>query len=193
MGAEVTVEQAIDRVLAGDAGAFRHIVAAYEGRLLSFCRSRLGSEDEARDAAQDVLVRAWSALPGFQRGKSFSAWLFAIAANRVRSEFRFQSFARRKTEAAGKELAALPPADPAEEVADRLRFEELRQAVATLKGELRSTVELFYFGGLSVSETSTALGIGEEAVKSRLFRARKQLREMLEKTQPKGLSRSNLS
>ncbi|MEI6386088.1 MAG: sigma factor-like helix-turn-helix DNA-binding protein [Spirochaetota bacterium] len=52
---------------------------------------------------------------------------------------------------------------------------------------------MFYFGGLSVAETSAALGIGEEAVKSRLFRARKQLRELLEKTQPTGLSRSNLS
>ena len=74
----------IQRVLAGDADAFRVIVRRYGGRLRGFCLARLGDADEADDALQDVLLRAYRSLGGFRLGSSFASWLFAIAANRVR-------------------------------------------------------------------------------------------------------------
>ncbi len=79
-----------------------------------------------------------------------------------------------------------PPDDPAGEAERACEFQALREAVSSLPVDLRKPVELYYFAQLSVEETAKVLRLGQEAVKSRLFRARKQLREALaENVQPK--------
>jgi RNA polymerase sigma factor (sigma-70 family) len=186
-------DDAIRRVLSGDREAFRALVDKYGSRVISFCRSRLGSDEEARDAAQEVFIRAYSSLATFRRGESFAAWLFAIAANRVRTRFHIFSMQRRKAEAAAVEAAAAPVADPAEEAERSMRAEGLRRAVSALPPDLRWPVEFFYFAELSVAETARVLGLGDEAVKTRLFRARAALRRNLEDKQPKrGLRGSSI-
>ena len=182
-------DDAVARVLAGDREAFRTIVDCYGQRVVAFCGSRLRSEDEARDAAQEVFIRAYRSLGTFRRGESFPAWLFAIAANQLRTRFRIFASDRHKVEAAGSEAAAAAPAAAAEEAADAIRAQALRKAVAALPRDQRLPVQLYYFGGLSVAETARAMGLGEEAVKTRLFRARKALRIALEGKQPRGGSR----
>lgn len=182
-------DEAVARVLSGDRDAFRALVDRYGQRVVAFCGSRLRSDDEARDIAQEVFVRAYRSLATFRQGESFPAWLFAIAANQLRSRFRIFASDRHKVEAAGSEAAAAAPADPADEAADAIGAQALRKAVAALPRDQRLPVELYYFGGLSVAETARALGLGEEAVKTRLFRARKALRIALEGKQPRGGSR----
>ncbi len=182
-------DDAVARVLSGDRDAFRSLVDRYGQRIAAFCGSRLRSEDEARDAAQEVFVRAYRSLGTFRRGESFPAWLFAIAANQLRTRFRVFASDRHKVEAAGSEAAAAASADPAEEAADAIRAQALRRAVAALPRDQRLPVELYYFGELSVAEVARALGLGEEAVKTRLFRARKALRIALEGKQPREGSR----
>ncbi len=182
-------DEAVARVLSGDRDAFRALVDRYGQRIAAFCGSRLRSDDEARDIAQEVFVRAYRSLATFRRGESFPAWLFAIAANQLRSRFRAFASDRHKVEAAGSEAASAAPSDPAEEAADAIGAQTLRKAVATLPRDQRLPVELYYFGGLSVAETARALGLGEEAVKTRLFRARKALRIALEGKQPREGSR----
>jgi len=181
-------DEVVKRVLSGDREAYRFLVDKYGPRVISFCRSRMRSEDDARDAAQDVFIRAFSSLASFRIGESYAAWLFAIAANHVRTRFRVFSSERRKTEAAGIEVAAAPPADPVEDVEKAFRAEGLRRAVSALPPDMRWPVEFYYFAELSVAETARVLGIGEEAVKTRLFRARKSLRRALEEKQPKSSS-----
>lgn len=182
-------DEVVGKVLSGEREAYRFLVDKYGPKVISFCRSRMRSEDDARDAAQDVFLRAYSSLASFRIGESFAAWLFAIAANRVRTRFRLFSSERRKAEAAAIELAASPPADPSEEAARAMRAEGLRRAVSALPADLRWPVEFYYFAELSVAETARVMGLGEEAVKTRLFRARKSLRRALEEKQPKGHSR----
>ena len=182
-------DDAVARVLSGDRDAFRSLVDRYGQRIAAFCGSRLRSEDEARDAAQEVFVRAYRSLGTFRRGESFPAWLFAIAANQLRTRFRVFASDRHKVEAAGSEAAAAAASDPAEEAADAIRAQALRRAVAALPRDQRLPVELYYFGELSVAEVARALGLGEEAVKTRLFRARKALRIALEGKQPREGSR----
>jgi len=182
-------DEAVARVLSGDREAFRVLVDRYGQRIVAFCGSRLRSDDEARDIAQEVFVRAYRSLAAFRQGESFPAWLFAIAANQLRSRFRAFASDRHKVEAAGSEAASAAPTDPADEAADAIRAQALRKAVAALPRDHRLPVELYYFGGLSVAETAQSLGLGEEAVKTRLFRARKALRIALEGKQPRGGSR----
>ncbi len=182
-------DEAVARVLSGDREAFRVLVDRYGQRIVAFCGSRLRSDDEARDIAQEVFVRAYRSLAAFRQGESFPAWLFAIAANQLRSRFRAFASDRHKVEAAGSEAASAAPTDPADEAADAIRAQALRKAVAALPRDHRLPVQLYYFGGLSVAETAQSLGLGEEAVKTRLFRARKALRIALEGKQPRGGSR----
>ncbi|MCE1195438.1 RNA polymerase sigma factor [bacterium] len=189
MKGDAVDSDAVARVLSGDREAFRALVDRYEQRIVAFCGARLRSDDDARDAAQEVFVRAYRSLNTFRSGESFPSWLFAIAANHLRTRFRVFVSDRHKIEAAGSEAAAAAPADPAEEAADAIRAQALRRAVAALPRDQRLPVELYYFGELSVADTARALSLSEEAVKTRLFRARKALRIALEGKQPRGGSR----
>lgn len=177
------------RVLAGDRDAYRILVDRYGARVFAFCRVRVKSDDDASDAAQDVFVRAFNSLATFRQGGSFPAWLFAIAGNHLRTRFRLFSSHQRKIDAAAIEAASAASPDPFDEMEKALRAEELRRAVSALPPDMRWPVELYYFAELSVAETARVMGLGEEAVKTRLFRARKALRLLLEKEkQPKSVS-----
>ncbi len=191
MSEAATIDDRILRARGGDEGAFREIMEEWGPRLVSYLRSRLDSEEDALDASQEVFVRVWSALGRFRVGESFAAWLFAIAANHVRSRWRSRAFETRKNQAVAVEISTAPELDPTEAAHEELRAEELRGAVAGLAPDLRRVVELYYFAGLDIRETAKALGLGEEAVKSRLFRARGKLRTRLEKVQPDPAGGSN--
>jgi RNA polymerase sigma factor (sigma-70 family) len=179
------------RVLSGDADAFRLLVDRYGDRLYRFCRARLGDDSDAEDAVQDVFVRAYRSLRSFNPARSWASWLFAIAANRVKSRYVSSAGRERLVEKAGNEAAVLEPAasvaaDPATLALDAMAAESLRSAVASLPASYRAPVELYYFAGLGVADVAKALGLGEEAVKSRLFRSRKELSLILDDSgQPK--------
>ncbi len=181
----------VGRVLSGDTEAFRLLVDRYGERLWRFCRARLGDDSDAEDAVQDVFVRAFRSLRSFKPAGSWSSWLFAIAANRVKSRYASNAARTSLLERAGAEAAvrsedAGASPDPAELALDVLASESLRSAVASLPVSYRAPVELYYFAGLAVSDVAKALGLGEEAVKTRLFRARKELSMILDDSrQPK--------
>lgn len=170
----------IEEILAGNSNAYRLIIEKYSARVLAFCRMRMRSEEDARDAAQEVFIRAYASLASFRSNENFASWLFAIAANNVRTHFRLFSSRKHKEDALAKEIATAPIPDPAEEAEQNLHAEMLRRAVLSLPLDLRRPVELYYFAGLSIEETASVLKLGQEAVKSRLFRARKALRKAFE-------------
>lgn len=177
-------------VMAGDRNAFTAIVERYGGRLIAYCRSRTGSEEEADDAAQEVFIRAFSSLASFRLDESFASWLFAIAANHLRSRYRFKARDDEVEKAARFLAASSAEADPHIEIERSFQTMAVRDAVASLPEHFRRPVELYYFAELSVAETASALGLGEEGVKSRLFRARALIRrffEMKEKASRRGV------
>ncbi len=182
----------VGRVLAGESDAFRSLVDRYSDRLYRFCRARLGDDADAEDAVQDVFVRAYRSLASFDASRSWPSWLFSIAANRVKSRYAARSSVARLVERAGGEALVVGEAasagdDPAELAVGTMAAEALREAVAALPAAYRAPVELYYFAGLGVADVAKALGLGEEAVKTRLFRARKELSRLLDDTgQPRG-------
>lgn len=185
----------IKRILDGDGGAFRILVDRYGDRLFHFCMARLGDQSDAEDAVQDVFVRAYRSLRTFDMTRSWSSWLFTIAANRVKSRYANRVSAAAVTERAGYEAmladeTASDATDPERQVLDLLAAEALRAAVASLPESYRAPVELYYFAGLNVSDIAMALGTGNEAIKTRLFRARKDLLRILDDSrQPKATGR----
>jgi RNA polymerase sigma-70 factor (ECF subfamily) len=196
MDSKETDDEAVRRVLAGDKDAYRVLVLRYSPRMIAFCRSRLGiagireTEEEAKDLAQDVFVRAYVSLSKYRLGESFAAWLFAIAANRIKSKFWIFQKQRAIAESATKDAQDAQEIDPSEESLLRLQGESLIRALSLLPKELRLPMELYYLGELSVAETASILKLGQEAVKTRLFRGRKALKELADSKKPSGVSRS---
>ncbi len=182
----------IRRILDGDGGAFRILVDRYSDRLFHFCMARLGDQSDAEDAVQDVFVRAYRSLRTFDVTRNWSSWLFAIAANRVKSRYANRASVAVGTERVGREAmladeTASDAANPEHQVLDLLAAEALRSAVASLPESYRAPVELYYFAGLNVADIAEALGAGTEAIKTRLFRARKELSRILDDSrQPTG-------
>src|SRR5690242_15418836 len=71
----------LDAASGGDERAFRELVEPYRSRLHAHCYRMLGSLQDAEDAVQEALLRAWRGLSGFQRRSSFKSWLYRIATN----------------------------------------------------------------------------------------------------------------
>lgn len=172
----------IQRVLSGDAEAFAPLVRKYGGRLRQFCRSRL-PDSEVDDTVQDILVKAFRSLPGFRLGASFPPWLFSIARSCIagrKHRYRNEAVKQARFMAEHRDDSAT------NEGLEGLEAESVLRAVSALPRVYRDVVELYYLAGLDVEDTAQALGLGQEAVKTRLFRARKALREMMESGNPKG-------
>ncbi|MGB6974441.1 MAG: RNA polymerase sigma factor [Terracidiphilus sp.] len=163
----------VERVLAGDVGAFEGIVSRWQGPLLNmawrYCRDR----GRAEEMAQEAFVRAWRGLGGWRRKSSFSTWLFALAANVFRSELK-------RLPAVDVPMEEMnEPAGPAAQLDDlvtRRRHEEVRQAVLALPLRYREPVILFYFHEMDVATAARTMRLPEGTLKARLARAREILR-----------------
>ena len=163
----------VERVLAGDVGAFEGIVRRWQGPLINmawrYCRDR----GRAEDLAQEALVRAWRGLAQWRRESSFSTWLFAVAANVFRNDLkRFPTVSLpidEITEPSG-------PATQQRELAERMSNDVVRRAVLALPKRYREPVVLFYFHEKDVAAAARTMGLPEGTVKARLARARALLR-----------------
>ncbi len=181
-------ETTIERVLAGDTEAFGDLVARHGRRVHAAVLRMVRDADAAEDLAQEAFVKAYTGLASFRRGSSFYTWLYSIAVNQVRSEFRRRG-ARgggrtASLDAPGRDGASLPePAargpGPADEAARRDDAALLHEAIDGLDEEFRVAVVLRDLQGLSYEEISVATGAPVGTVRSRIHRARASLRETL--------------
>lgn len=174
---------AVQKTLSGNPEAFRTIVEAYQKRLYQFCLVRLGDSDAASDAAQEILIRAYKSLTTFKMGRNFRAWIFSIAFHHLYSGWKRKKRDEEKLQRSyyPEEVGAT---NPEETLLSLENAQELQRALGKLKKEQATVLYLHYFEGLSVADIAATLHIGEENVKTRLFRGRKKLRELLEKSQP---------
>ena len=174
----------ISDTLRGNPQAFRGIVHRYQPLVLRLSLSYLGSPEEAEDATQEIFLKAYLSLPRFRLERRFVPWLYSIAVNHLKSRYaRIRRVQERRS-----------PGDPADAIAAAagrngipeaaLEAAELRrrvqEALRSLPGGVRDAAVLYYSEGLDVASIAEALGIGLENVKSRLHRARKLLRTLLE-------------
>jgi RNA polymerase sigma-70 factor, ECF subfamily len=163
----------VERVLAGEAGAFEGIVRRWQGPLVNmawrYCRDRARAEE----LAQEAFVRAWRGLAQWRREAAFSTWLFALAANVYRNELK-----RFPTVNVPIEDVPEPAAPASQDLAlqRKSRHEVLRRAVLALPTRYREPVILFYFHEMDVGAASRSMGLPEGTVKARLARARELLR-----------------
>jgi RNA polymerase sigma-70 factor (ECF subfamily) len=178
----------IRRARDGDQGAFESLVVMHGDRVYGALR-RFGLDAaEADEVAQEVFVRAWRGLGGFEERAQLSTWLYRIAFNEAR---RYMS--RRRTAPAEANadvdgdgddpVLSLPESSRLEPIAQTLDHEferALDEALAQLPDEWRVAVVLRDLEGLSTREAAGIVGVRQAAFKSRLHRGRMQLRALLE-------------
>ena len=149
-----------------DEERFTALVRNYQNLLWHIAYTMLHSEQDAADAAQETLLRAWRARDSFRGDASEKTWLTRIAINVCRSMRR-----RRVIFAPLIEAEAPLPVDNA----------PLHDALAKLSPPLRMPLVLVYLEGFTVEEASRALGIPPGTVKSRLYRGRKALARLIDR------------
>src|SRR5881628_3284323 len=159
----------LERLRAGEPRAFEELVTAYQHRVFGVALRMLGSRAEAEEIAQEVFLRAYRALADF-RGDS------RLCLNRLASPDR-------RVARGDAALADVPAATPdAAAAAERAELDAaLRAAIAGLPEDRRLVLVLRDVEGLSYEEIAEALALDPGTVRSRLHRARLQLKEKLER------------
>ncbi len=167
----------IARAQAGDVGAFERLSGAYADRLFMLLLRLLGDRSEAEDVAQEVMLRAWRAIPRFRGQSSYFTWLYRIAvneANRALEKRGRQAFAP----IGADELQLPAPAadDPSRQAENSELRRALGRALAGLPPALRTAIVLRDVEGLSTQEAAEITGVSQAAFKSRLHQARLRVR-----------------
>lgn len=177
----VTDDQLIDEALTGRAASFGLLVSKYQDRLYTALVHVVGSLEDARDAAQEAFVQAFLKLDSFQRQSSFYTWLYRIAFNKAISNARKQKphgSLDQCLEAGGPEPIDRGGA-PEEALERRERIGQVRSALAALPQDYRAVVVLREIDGCDYEQISEILDIPVGTVRSRLHRARLQLKDHL--------------
>ena len=176
---------AVERAKAGDESAFEALVTAHERLVYTLAYQRLGSVQDAQDAAQETFVKAWLSLSGFRGESRFSVWLCRIANNVCTDMQRKRTPPSVSLDDAGTqggegELAADDERySPQAALEKKELWQALRRGIDMLPDDYRQALTLRELGGLSYDEIADTLGVDMSAVKSRLYRARKKLCEFL--------------
>ena len=170
----------VERVRAGDVAAFDMLVRKYERQVFRIAQHITQNREDAEDVMQDAFLKAYEKLDQFQGNSKFYTWLVRIAVNESLMRLR-----RRRTgkmvsidEDVETEEGSVPP-DPEQNYTQSELAEILRKTIQGLPPGFRVVFALRDVEGLSTEETAETLGLSIPAVKSRLLRARLQLRERL--------------
>jgi RNA polymerase sigma factor (sigma-70 family) len=174
----------IRKVLGGDANAFEELVLRHEKTVYNIALRMTGSEDDAADMTQEAFIKAYNSLPSFKSDSKFSTWLYRITTNVcldfLRSKSRRPQVSLTVTDAdddsAEQQLEIPDPADdPEQQLMKKLGMQSLSDGLRRLPDKQRQILVMRELGGLSYAEIGKALSLDEGTVKSRIFRARKNL------------------
>lgn len=164
------------RVLDGDHDAFNQIMRNHEDRVFSVCLRIMGSRELALDAVQETFLTAFRKADQFKGKSALGTWIYRIAVNTCYDQLRKQ-----KRRAADPIPEHLDPADhSAEDAMDSAALRpELQRALAELPEDFRSAVVLADIEGLGLNQVAEIVGVPVGTVKSRVFRGRRLLADML--------------
>lgn len=173
--------QLIQVTLAGNSAAFGQLVRKYQDRLYNALAHQMGSAEDARDVLQEAFVQAFLKLDSFRGQSRFYTWLYRIAFNQAISHQR-----RAKPLASldhGREQTGDEPVDrhspPEGRLVQQETVEQVQQALAQLDDQFRQVLVLRELEDCSYETIAEMLELPVGTVRSRLHRARMQLREKL--------------
>ena len=179
-------ELLIRRAQSGDENAFEKLLLEQQKSVYNLCLRMVKNPDDALDLSQEAFNRAWRALEQYQLDAAFSTWLFRLTSNVcidfLRKQKRQQHLSLTVTgeEETGEEFAVPDPTPgPEEQVIHNDRQAAVARAMAALPEDWRVVMQLRVVEQLSYEQIAGILDIKVGTVKSRLARARTQLRKIL--------------
>jgi RNA polymerase sigma-70 factor (ECF subfamily) len=177
----------IEAARGGSEVAFARLVEKHQERLLRFLARYCGDETEAEDIAQEVFLKAYVKITGFQAESGFYTWLYRIAVNTASDVMKRRR--RRQTlslerEELGPGLQSDPISGPLASAKRREESEVVREVLAGLPDRYRAVLVLREFEGFSYQEMARTLRCSIGTIESRLFRARERFRDELERGHP---------
>ena len=174
---------AIQKCKAGDKEAFRHLVERYQAEAMGHAIAILADRNDALDAVQEAFFDAFQALGRFDTSRQFYPWFYTILRNRC---FKLVAV-RKKNLAVSVDEALIVATDSEVLPEDRVALE---RALLELSSAERELITLKHLDGLSYDELAERLEIPKGTVMSRLYHARKRLREKLVCSHPREFERS---
>lgn len=177
----------IRRAAQKDEQAFEQLMLLHQKAVYNICYRMAGNAEDALDLSQEVFLKLWRTLEQYQFDAAFSTWLYRMTQNAcidfLRRQKRQQhaSLTVSDDEAAGKELSVPDPAPlPEERVIFNEKQEAIRTAMNDLPPDFREVLELRVVRNLPYEQIAQIMGLPVGTVKSRLARARLQLKKRLE-------------
>jgi RNA polymerase sigma-70 factor, ECF subfamily len=192
-GMTVGERMLIRRLQQRDERAFEEVVRLYQHKVYNLVYRMIGNQEEAEDIAQEVFVTVFKAIDSFRGDAKFSTWLYRIAANHCKNRMKYLGRRSYKStgeldEAAEREMqdsqpsSIRPHVDGPDAVLEGLELERsVQKGIAELDEDHRVLVLLRDVEDLSYEEISGITGLELGTVKSRLHRARLQLKEFMAK------------
>jgi RNA polymerase sigma-70 factor (ECF subfamily) len=181
-------KELITRIISGETELFHELIRPYERMVYLSILTMLRNDQEAEDAAQEVMINAFRYLKNFRGDAKFSTWLVTIAMNEARQRLRkakaaqLESLDEEKEDREGDFTPAVLTdwrEIPSEALEKKEMRQKLREAVEQLPPIYREVLVLRDLEELNQEETASALGINVALVKVRLHRARMMLQKML--------------
>ena len=177
----------VRRVRAGETALFELLMRRHNQRVYRVARAVLRAEGDVEEVMQQAYVNAYTHLHQFEERAQFSTWLTRITVNEALAQRRTLRRHTPMTDGRGEqddseesmETLRTPDADPERRAYSRELSDLLEDAVDTLPDTYRVVFMLRDVEGMSTRETSEGLGLGEEAVKTRLHRARALIRRRI--------------
>jgi RNA polymerase sigma-70 factor (ECF subfamily) len=185
--------EVVSSCLNGDTEAFGVLVRKYERDIFNLAYRMTGNYDEACEVTQEVFITAFRNLKSFRRESAFYTWLYAIALNLTRTRLKkmklqrlreFFSIGKSSDEAETGGYIEPESGDPSPlELAERSQIKErIQRCISRLHVLFREVIIMHDIQGLPYDDIGVVIGIPGGTVKSRLFRARKGIRDCLEKS-----------
>ncbi len=179
-GQELTDEEVIKLVLAGEREAYGIIVERYQKVIFNLMYRMCGSIEEASDLTQDVFVKAYEKLASFKEGKRFFPWLYAIGINRAKNFLRDSKVrATVSVDNFERQTSSTHILHEEDKICNRLDIQRVYKALQEIPYEYREAVILRYREGCSLQDIADALGISLSAAKMRVYRGLEKLKELI--------------
>ena len=187
---ELSDEQLFQRYQGGDDSAFSEIVARYEPSIKGFLHKRLKDEERVQDLTQDTFLRVHRARERYDSSRKFSTWIYTIASNLLKNEYRNRSRRRETnfTDLRKDSSAQSAPARPVEFESEgpdpeRIAYrgelrEAIQDAIERMDEHHRVPFVMREVEDRTYEEISEAIGVPVGTVKSRLFRARNAFQQL---------------
>jgi RNA polymerase sigma-70 factor (ECF subfamily) len=178
-GVETTL---IGAVGAGDRHAFETLYRTYNHRLHQYLRMLLRDEAQVEEVVVETMVAVWSGAKTFRGGSQVSTWIFGIARHKALDALRRMTRADRRSVSLDDLLEQADPHDGPEVAAEQESLARVTQrALAALSAAHQEAIRLAYYEELSYEEMASVVGCPINTIKSRLFKAKQQLKQSLER------------